>query len=100
MGTESFSSIGSCDIKLKFGTVKFHVLPINTPLLLCITDMNRHNVYLNNLTKKLIQVADDGTEKELPVVMKYGHPWLLDGEFQASLFFDHDGNANTFLTEQ
>ncbi|MGI4816881.1 MAG: integrase catalytic domain-containing protein, partial [Janthinobacterium lividum] len=99
-GTESFHSIGSCNIPMPFGYVKFYIFPIDTPFLLSMADMQHHNVYLKNITNELIQA--DGDKKDLrswPVTMKYGHAWITKNLAQ-TITFDKQGLPHTFLTEQ
>jgi hypothetical protein len=54
-----------------FGKVEFHILPQNTPFLLCLEDMDRLGVIFNNLTNKLVQ-----GNLALPSTRKWGHAWL------------------------
>ena len=65
-------SLGTVQVPTAFGSITFHVLPTNTPFLLCIQDMDRLNIKLDNLENVLIQ-----GDKIVPVVRKWGHPWLL-----------------------
>ena len=45
---------------------------MNTPFLFCLQDMDRMGVKLENLANVLIQ-----GEKVVPIVRKWGHPWML-----------------------
>ncbi|KHJ35222.1 hypothetical protein EV44_g3408 [Erysiphe necator] len=47
-------SIGSVNIKMPIGTVKFYVLHTDIPFLLSITDLDSPKVYFNNITNHLI----------------------------------------------
>ena len=51
---EEISFIGSIMIIMPVSTAEFHVIWADTSFLLCLVDMNRLNIYLNNLTNKLI----------------------------------------------
>jgi hypothetical protein len=59
------SSLGTIGVKTPFGTIHFEIMPTNTPFLLCLADMDRHNVYLNNINNTLVHNG-----KEYPVVRK------------------------------
>lgn len=62
----------------------FHVVSLNAPFLLCIQDMKRMGVILDNLRNFLIQ----GT-KIIPIVMKFGHPWMLLYNIEQSIAYCH-----------
>ena len=51
---EEISFIDSIMIIMLMNTTKFHMIRANTLFLLCLADMNRLSVYLNNLINKLI----------------------------------------------
>lgn len=65
-------SIGDIRVDTPFGVISFAVMPTNTPFLLCLADMDRHGVYLNNVDNVLVH-----KDKKYPIVRKWGHPWLL-----------------------
>lgn len=72
-GIGAISSIGSVTISTPVGIVEFHVVKADTPFLLCLADMDRLNIYYNNLQNKLI-LNDD---KIIPITRRFGHPFLL-----------------------
>ena len=78
-------SIGDVKVKTPFGTIQFAVMPTNTPFLLCLADMDRHGIYLNNVDNVLVH-----KKNEYPIVRKWGHPWLL---------LDDQETATHYLTE-
>jgi hypothetical protein len=78
-------SLGDVKVKTPFGTISFAVMPTNTPFLLCLADMDRHGIYLNNIDNVLMH-----KNKAYPVVRKWGHPWLL---------LDNTETAVHYLTE-
>ena len=84
------SSIGVTTIKTPVGSVKFHVLDTPTPFLMCLADMDRLNVYLDNTTNKLIRKLYGGKTIEVPVTRKWGHPWF---------FLNKGETATAFLNE-
>ena len=54
------------------GEIAFYVVDTNTPFLLCIQDMDRLGVQLDNLNNVLIQ-----GKLRIPIVRKWGHLWML-----------------------
>lgn len=71
-GIGSTSSIRSLLLDTSIGIIKFNVIEANTLFLLCFEDMEKLNVYFNNLENILII-----STKLLPVVCCFGHPFLL-----------------------
>jgi hypothetical protein len=65
-------SQGTIDVLTPLGIITFHVVPTNTPFLFCLQDIDRLGVKLDNLANVLIQ-----GEKIIPIVRKWGHPWML-----------------------
>ena len=53
-GIGSTALIKSVKVKTPIGLVNFHVIKADTPFLLCLTDMDRLQVYYNNVTDTLI----------------------------------------------
>lgn len=72
VGKGDATSLGTINVDNPIGSITFHVIPLNTPFSLCIKDMKRMNVKLDNLRNLLIQ-----GENIVPVIMKFGHPWML-----------------------
>jgi hypothetical protein len=68
-GKGTATSTGTIDVPTPLGTITFHVVPANTPFLLCIQDMDKMRVKLDNLKNVLIQ-----DKTVVPVVRKWGHP--------------------------
>jgi len=50
----STASIGSVTVKTLIGLVDFHIIKVDTPFLLCLADMDRLQVYYNNVMDTLI----------------------------------------------
>lgn len=90
------NSLGFIKICTPIGKVDFHILDSETPFLLCIADMKRLNVYLNNLDDKIYskQLTIHGeTYKQISSVkMKFGHPFIRWEPVNYSLF------ASCFIT--
>jgi hypothetical protein len=87
-GIGSTSSIGSAMIHTPIGQVEFHIVEADTPFLLSLADMDKLQVYLNNLQNVL--VTPNGN---VPVVRRFGHSFLLwDTTLQVFLTesFDHN----------
>jgi hypothetical protein len=50
----SISSIGSVIVRIPIGQVQFQIIPVKTPFLLSLSDINKLGVYFNNLTNYLV----------------------------------------------
>jgi hypothetical protein len=55
-----------------FKTIRFAVMLINTPFLLYLADINRDNVYFNNINNTLMHNG-----KKHSIVRKWGYSWFL-----------------------
>lgn len=77
-------SLGTVEINTPIGKIVFHVVPLHTPFLLCFQDMKQMGVYLNNLENVLVQ-----GQKIVPIVIKFGHPFLLLDQTEESIAFSH-----------
>jgi hypothetical protein len=62
-------SIGDVKVQTLFSTILFAVMPTNTLFLLCLADMDKHEIYLNNVDNVLVHHSN-----QYPVVRKWGHP--------------------------
>ncbi|KAI0998087.1 hypothetical protein K3495_g10102 [Podosphaera aphanis] len=71
-GIGTATSIGSTTVRTPIGEIVLHILPSDTPFLLCLRDMDRLNVRFDNLRNILVQ-----GNKTVPIVRKWGHPWML-----------------------
>lgn len=71
-GIRTASSIGSATITTLIRAVEFHIVEADTPFLLCLKNINRLQVYLNNLKNVLIT-----PKREISVVRQFGHLFLL-----------------------
>ena len=58
-------SLGTINVKTPLGHMVFHVVPTNTPFLLCIRDMDKLGIKFDNLENVLVQ-GDD----RVPIVRK------------------------------
>ena len=81
------SSIGTVLVDTPIGAINFHVVEAPTPFLLCVNDMDRLQVYLNNVTNEII-----GPTTSVPVIRKWGHPWFFVSK-------ENKMAAGMFLTE-
>ena len=71
-------SKGTATVLTPLGPITFHVIPANTPFLLCLQDMDRIGVKLDNIENMLVK-----GELKIPVTRKWGHPWMtLRGQEQ------------------
>ena len=72
-GGKSLSSIGTVKVGTPIGLVDLHVVDVPTPFLMCLQDMDRLGVYLNNVANELI--CNNG--QRIPVTRRWGHPWFF-----------------------
>ncbi|KAI0997262.1 hypothetical protein K3495_g10925 [Podosphaera aphanis] len=77
-------SLGTVDVKIPFGMICFAVMPLNIPFLLCLSDMDKYGVYLNNVENVLVH-----EQKKYPTVRKWGHPWLFLEDLEGSMLWCH-----------
>jgi hypothetical protein len=77
-------SIGTATVPTPLGPITFHVVPANTPFLLCLQDMDRIGAKLDNIDNMLVQ-----GNLRIPVVRKWGHPWMLLHNKEQSLAYCH-----------
>lgn len=64
--------------------ITFHDLPSNTPFLLCTYGMDGIVTYLNNIENVLVQ-----GEQKIPIVRKFGHPWILLDKLEETMAYCH-----------
>lgn len=93
-GIGSTSSIGSLLLDTPIGIIEFHVVEADTPFLLCLEDMDKLNVYFNNLENILIT-----STKSVLVVRRFGHPFLLWNKSLQSFIANFFNNDPCFLTD-
>jgi hypothetical protein len=93
-GIGSTSSIGTANVHTPIGEVQFHIVDANTPFLLCLADMDKLQVYYNNIRDVLVTRT-----REVPVVRRFGHAFLLcNSSLQAYLLESFESNP-CYLTE-
>jgi hypothetical protein len=80
-------SLETIGVKTLFGNVYFAVMPTNTSFLFCLADMNRHNIYLNNIDNVLVYNG-----KKHPIIRKWEYLWLLFNDCETAI-------AHCYLTE-
>ncbi|TQN64414.1 hypothetical protein CSHISOI_11408, partial [Colletotrichum shisoi] len=71
-GGQPIESSGTITVDTPLGSIDFHVVPVNTPFLLCLRDMDRLRIQFDNLKDVLRQ-----GNVTVPIVRKWGHPWML-----------------------
>jgi len=78
-GISSTASIRSVAVKTLISLVNFHIVKADTPFLLCLADINRLQVYYNNITDTLTSPATAPGSKHitLPITRRFGHPFLI-----------------------
>ena len=74
--------IGSVTVKTLIGLVDFHVVKADTPFLLRLTDIDRLQVYYNNIMDTLIGPTTTPGSKHviLPITQRFGHLFLIQRE--------------------
>ena len=83
-GKGSVISLGTITVQTPVGSITFQVVPTNTPFLFCIADMDTLRVKFDNLENVLIQ-----GDTRVPIVRKWGHPWLLLHQLEKSVAWSH-----------
>jgi len=66
------TSIRTADVVTPIGKIQFYVVYTDTPFLLYLADINRLQIYYNNLRNVVITYT-----KKVPVVRRFGYPFLL-----------------------
>ena len=84
VGKGELSSEGTIHVQTPLGTIRFEVLPAAIPFLLCIADMDKLGVIFDNINNVLIQ-----GNKRVPIVRKFGHPFMLLHDPGRSLAYSH-----------
>ncbi|KAK1994574.1 hypothetical protein LX36DRAFT_584090, partial [Colletotrichum falcatum] len=64
---ESFKSIGAIKVPTPLGKLTFHVITLDTPFLLYLKDIDRHNVIFYNIINLLVK---GNNEIIVPIVRK------------------------------
>ena len=77
-------SKGTIQVETPIGVITFQVMGTTTPLLLCLDDMDRLGVRFDNLNNELVQ-----GNHIVPVVRKFGHPFMLLHRPEESMAFNH-----------
>ena len=81
-GISSTTLIRLVKVKTLISLVNFYIVKADTPFLLCLTDIDRLQVYYNNITDTLISPATALESKyiTLPIIRRFRHPFLIQGE--------------------
>ena len=93
-GIDSTSSTGSLLLDTSIGIVEIHFVDADISFLLCLEDMDKLNVYFKNLENLLI-----ASTKSVPVVRRFGPPFLLWNESLHSFIANSFINNPCFLTD-
>ena len=72
----SAASIRSVNLDIPLKPITFHIVPINTPFLLCLANIDKYRAFFNNITNQVIQSQTQPTQRHL-VIRRYGHAFLL-----------------------
>lgn len=93
-GIGKSTSIGSTLVDTPIGTIEFHILPVDTPFLLSLSDMDKLGIYYDN-TKNLLVSPNS----KFPVSRRFGHAFLIWGIFLESLISSSFYSNPCFLNE-
>jgi len=77
-------SIGTVAVDTPVGLITFHVLETETPFLMCLDDMDRLQIYLDNT---LDQLVSRSRGINVPVIRKWGHPWFFLAKEETAISF-------------
>jgi len=71
--------IGLVIVKTLISLVDFHIVKVDTPFLLCLVDMDRLQVYYNNIIDTLTSpvTAPGSKHITLPIIRRFGYPFLI-----------------------
>lgn len=99
IGSTAF--IGTILLKTPIEIITFHIVPIHTPFLLCLADMNQLGAYFNNTTNQVIQNRPHvpHAPHAHPVIRRYGHAFLLWHTFAYTVIIEFIVFNSCFLTE-
>jgi hypothetical protein len=75
---------GTVTVETPFKTIRFAVMLINTPFLLCLANMDRCGIYFNNINNTLVHNG-----KEHFIVRKWEHSWFLLGDAEITAIHCH-----------
>ena len=75
-GIGSAASIGSVNLDTPLGPITFHIVPVNTPFIVCLADMDKLGAFFNNTTNEVIQSQIQSVRCH-PVIRRYGHAFFL-----------------------
>jgi len=71
-GIRITASIKTADIATPIGKIQFYIIYTDTPFLLYLADIDRLQIYYNNLRNVVITYT-----KKVPVVRRFSHLFLL-----------------------
>ena len=83
------TSIGTVQVNTPIGSIVFHVVEADTPFLLSLRDLDKLGFYFNNLKNCLVSPS-----VSVPVVRRFGHPFLLWGDVASSFAVSVFTNSN------
>jgi hypothetical protein len=96
------------DLNTSFEVITFHIVEINISFLLCLNDLNRLNIYFNNLINEMIQKISHQIIKNFQinlkirrhsVIRRYDHAFLLWKIFTYSLIVEFIDENSCLLIE-
>jgi hypothetical protein len=84
-GIDSISIMGTIELNISLRQLVFHIVGVNTSFLLCLVDLDRLEVYFNNLINELMQKrliiiilqTDMKNVNRFSIIRRYEHAFLL-----------------------
>ena len=73
-GAESDVLIKSINLDILLRLITFYIVHVNTPFLLCLANIDKHAIFFNNITNKIIQTQ---LLQSYSVIWRYRHAFLL-----------------------
>jgi hypothetical protein len=78
------TSLGTVAVKTPFGTIRFAMMLINIPFLLCLANTNYCGIYFNNINNTLVHNG-----KKYPIVLKWEYSWFLLDNAETTAVYYH-----------
>ncbi len=69
--------LGFVELNISLEVITFHIVRMNISFLLCLDDLNRLNIYFNNLINQMIQHEYISMKQRHFVIRRYEHAFLL-----------------------
>ncbi len=102
-GIDDTLILGFVELNTSLEVITFHIVGVNTSVLLCLNDLNRLSIYFNNLINEMIQKMFDiqisSKIRRHSVIRRYDHAFLLWKIFIYSLIAESIDENSCLLIE-